>query len=282
MNLWEALQLGRRLLSQVSEEAELDAELLLRHCLKLDRAGIYRRLDEELSVAQEQCYRELVGRRLTHEPTIYILGHKEFFGLDFEVTPAAIIPRPETELLVELAIAFAQVRPHGAPLTIADIGTGCGAIAVSIAHTLPDVHVVATDHSAGALALATRNAERYRVSDRVDFRCGDLLGPLDAPIDLLVSNLPYIQTADWERMAPEIREHEPRDGLDGGRDGLRVISRFLEQAPSCLAPGGLLLAEIGDGQGKAAALLARKAFAGATIDVRADLAGRDRVLVVRT
>ncbi len=282
MRIREALAEGKRLLSEVSEEAELDAELLLRHCLKLDRAGIYRRLDEELSAEQEQCYRQLVRRRLTHEPTAYILGHKEFFGLDFEVTPAAIIPRPETELLVELAIAFARLRTHGAPLTIADIGTGCGAIAVSIAHALAGAHVIATDVSADALALAARNAERHGVSDRIDFRCGDLLAPLDARVDLVVANLPYVRTEDWLALPPEIRDHEPRDGLDGGRDGLQVIGRLLEQAPGCLAPGGLLLAEIGDRQGRAVARLAHKAFPRAIIDVRADLAGRDRVLVVRT
>ena len=282
MNLWEALQQGRRLLSQVSEEAELDAELLLRHCLKLDRAGTYRRLDKELSAEQEQCYRELVGRRLTHEPTMYILGHKEFFGLDFEVTPAAIIPRPETELLVEIGIDFLHSLAFPGGATAVDVGAGCGVIAVSVAHAIPNARVLATDISARALALAGRNADRHQVHERVHLVRGELLGPLGTRVQLIAANLPYVRTADWERMAPEIREHEPRDGLDGGRDGLQAIGQLLEQAPSCLAPGGLLLAEIGDGQGKAAALLARKAFAGATIDVRADLAGRDRVLVVRT
>ena len=280
MTVWEALRQGGRLLSQVSEEAELDAELLLRHCVGLDRSGIYRRLAEQMSDEQERRYGAVVGRRLVHEPTAYILGHKEFFGLDFEVTLAAIIPRPETELLVELAINFARLRTAGPPPAIADIGTGCGAIAVSIAHTLPDVHVIATDVSADALALAGRNAERHGVSDRIDFRCGDLLAPLDAPADLLVANLPYVRTGDWLALPPEIRDHEPRAALDGGNDGLRVIERLLQQAPACLRTSGALLAEIGDEQGDEASAMAQEVFTNAAIEVRPDLSGRDRVLVV--
>ena len=280
MTVWEALRQGGRLLSQISEEAELDAELLLRRCLRLDRSGIYRRLSEELSEDQERNYGALVGRRVTHEPTAYILGHKEFFGLDFEVTPAAIIPRPETELLVEFAIAFARQGTSGAPLTIADIGTGCGAIAVSIAHVLPGAHVIATDISSDALALAQRNAARHGVSDRLDFRCGDLLSPLDGPSGLIVVNLPYVRTQDWLALPPEIRDHEPRAALDGGDDGLRVVERLLQQAPACLRTGGALIAEIGDEQGEEASAIAQDAFPDAIIDVRPDLAGRDRVLCV--
>lgn len=280
MTVWEALRQGGRLLSQVSEEAELDAELLLRHCVGLDRSGIYRRLAEQMSDEQERRYGAVVGRRLVHEPTAYILGHKEFFGLDFEVTPAAIIPRPETELLVELTITLSRLQTSGPPLRIADIGTGCGAIAVSIARTLPDVHVLATDISPDALALAARNAERHAVSDRIDFRCGDLLSPLDAPADFVVANLPYVRTEDWLALPPEIRDHEPRAALDGGEDGMRFIERLLDRAPAYLRRGGALLAEIGDDQGAEALAMARDAFLDAIIEVRPDLSGRARVLCV--
>ncbi|HEV8573178.1 MAG TPA: peptide chain release factor N(5)-glutamine methyltransferase [Dehalococcoidia bacterium] len=280
MTVLEALRLGKRLLSQVSEEADLDAELLLRHALILDRTRLYNRLNEELSTEQEQRFRDLVTRRITHEPTSYILGHKEFFGLDFEVTPAALIPRPETETLVEHAIAFARTRPPG-PVTIADIGTGCGAIAVSLARALPHAQIVAVDISPEAVTLAKRNAGRHAVSNRIQFREGDLLQPIDNPVDVIVANLPYVPTNAWAALPPEIRDHEPRVALDGGRTGLDAIRRLLRQAPAHLAPNGSLFLEIGADQGAKTSAMAREAFPGTPIDIRRDLAGRDRALVVR-
>lgn len=282
MNLWEALQTGRRLLSQVSEEAELDAELLLRHCINLDRAGIYRRLHEELSEEQEDCYRKLVGRRIVHEPTAYILGHKEFFGLEFEVTPAAILPRPETEVLVEMAIDFLRRLTAPRRVTAVDVGTGCGTIAVALARSLPKAEIIAVDVSGAALALARRNAERLGAGGRIRLIHGDMLSALRASFDAIVANLPYVRTEDWEVLPREIREHEPRAGLDGGPDGLYCIDRLLRDAPRHLAPGGALFAEIGDDQGEAARGIARDAFPAARIDVRPDLAGLDRVLVIET
>ena len=280
MNVWEALQQGRSLLAQVSDEGDIEAEMLLRECLSLDRTRLYARLGEELSTEQEEAYRGLIVRRMVYEPAAYILGHKEFFGLEFEVTPAAIIPRPETERLVEIAIDFLRRQ---AGLKIADVGTGCGAIAVSIAHTVPEASIVAVDLSADALALAQRNADRHRVQRRVRFVQGDLLAPLDGDaFGLIAANLPYVKTSEWEQLPREIREHEPRDGLDGGPDGLQVITRLLQQAPGHLAPGGLLLAEIDDRQGLASADLARDGFPSAGVEVRRDLSGRDRVLTVQT
>jgi release factor glutamine methyltransferase len=280
VNVWEALQQGRSLLAQVSDEGDIEAEMLLRECLSLDRTRLYARLGEELSTEQEEAYRGLIVRRMVYEPAAYILGHKEFFGLEFEVTPAAIIPRPETERLVEIAIDFLRRQ---AGLKIADVGTGCGAIAVSIAHTVPEASIVAVDLSADALALAQRNADRHRVQRRVRFVQGDLLAPLDGDaFGLIAANLPYVRTSEWEQLPKEIREHEPRDGLDGGPDGLQVITRLLQQAPGHLAPGGLLLAEIDDRQGLASADLARDGFPSAGVEVRRDLSGRDRVLTVQT
>jgi release factor glutamine methyltransferase len=281
VNVWEALQQGRRLLSQISDEGDIEAEMLLRECLSLDRTRLYARLGEELSTEQEESYRGLIVRRMVYEPAAYIVGHKEFFGLEFEVTPAAIIPRPETELLVEIAIEFLRRQPDIPGLQIADIGTGSGIIAVSIAHSVPEARVVAVDLSADALALAQRNAERHRVQRRIRFVQGDMLAPLDTGLGVIAANLPYVRTSDWEQLPREIREYEPRDGLDGGPDGLQAITRLLQQAPSHLAPGGMLLAEIGDTQGWAAADMAREAFPSACVEVRRDLSGRDRVLTVQ-
>jgi release factor glutamine methyltransferase len=300
-----ALREGRTRLAAATEEAALESELLLRHALGLGRVQLYQRLSERLTRQQFAAFRALVERRLADEPTSYITGNREFFGLDFEVTPAAIVPRPETETLVELVTAFARERYGDAPFTLVDVGTGCGAIAVSVAHALPGARVLANDISCAAVALARRNAARHRVAGRVELVEGDALGWLRSPstrsaadavravrangedepgrrVDLIAANLPYVRTSDWERLPPEIRDHEPRTGLDGGPDGLRVIARLLAQLPECLAPGGALFAEIGDDQGKAAAALARGAFPEGDIRIERDLAGRDRVLVVHT
>ncbi len=174
--------------------------------------------------------RSLLERRLAHEPTAYIVGRREFYGLDLETTPAALIPRPETELLVREAIARRRE-----PLLIVDVGTGNGAIAVALAVHLPQAALVAIDLSRGALALAVRNARRHGVESRVSFLQADLLAPLAQPADIIVANLPYVCTADWEALPPEIREHEPRCALDGGPDGLREIGRAA-RAGACLSP----------------------------------------------
>jgi release factor glutamine methyltransferase len=282
VNLWEALQEGKRLLSPVSSEPGVEAELLLRHVLQFDRGQLYRRLSEQLDGHFEEAYRTFLARREAHEPTPYILGRKEFFGLEFEVSPAAIIPRPETEMLVEEAIAFARDRPSDQRLTIADIGTGCGAIAVTLAHLLPSAGVIAADKSADALALAQRNAERHRAAKPIRFLKGDLLAPIEARVELVVANLPYVSTAEWEQLPPEIRDREPRDALDGGPDGLREIRRLLSMAPDHLAEFGAIILEIGESQGDAVAELAEDAFPGADIRIETDLAGLDRMVVVET
>jgi release factor glutamine methyltransferase len=264
------------------EDARLEAEVLLRHTLRLDRAQLYTRLQEDLSPADEAAFRSLLARRVDHEPTAYIVGHREFYGLDFETTPAALIPRPETELVVDEALARARERParQSGRLLIADVGTGNGAIAVALAARLPGAVVMACDLSREALALAARNARRHGVEGRISFVRADLLPPLTRPADLIVANLPYVRTADWEALPPEIREHEPRLALDGGPDGLREIGRLLEQAPSCLAPGGSLLVEFGPPQAAAAFELARRCCPGACARVLPDAAGLERVLAV--
>lgn len=262
------------------EDAALEAEVLLMHALDIDRARLYQRLDKPLTGQDSTAFARLLARRRAHEPLAYITGHREFFALDFEVTPAALIPRPETETLVEYAIAFAREHFSGQPITIADIGTGSGIIAVSLATALPNAHIIATDISADALALARRNAERHTVFNRIDFREGDLLAPLDAPVQIIAANLPYVTTEQLDTSPPEIRDHEPRLALDGGANGLDVIRRLLNEPPTHVAPDGALFCEIGDWQGDAAKSLAASAFPNSNIGVARDLAGRDRVLTV--
>jgi release factor glutamine methyltransferase len=265
-----------------SEEASLEAELLLAHALNTDRTHLYQRLREELPTGAADAFEALLRRRLAHEPTAYILGRKEFYGLELEVVPAAIIPRPETETLVELVLEFVRTREAGPGVRVVDVGVGCGAIAVALGVNLPQAEIIATDVSRDALALARRNADRHGVADRIRFLEGDLLGPVDTPVNVIAANLPYVRTGDFEAGPPEIRQHEPRLGLDGGPDGLRIIERLLRQAPSRLRPGGGLFVEIGEEQGEAARKLAAQSFPRARVEVQRDLSGLDRVLAVRT
>lgn len=283
MRVREALRRAARLLEATgSEEANLEAELLLGHALGLDRIHLYQRLSDELTPEQEGACQALLDRRLAHEPIAYIIGRKEFYGIELEVTPAAIIPRPETELLVELALEFVASRP-GRGATVVDVGVGCGAIAIALAANLPpEAQIQAIDISPEALSLARRNADRLGLTTRIRFLQGDLLEPLPGPVDCIVADLPYVPTADWERLPPEIREHEPRSGLDGGPDGLRLIERLLRQAPGYLRPDGALFVEIGDGQARAVREMAAQAFPHARIQTRKDLAGLDRALTVWT
>jgi len=299
--LREALHRAAQALAEAgSEEAALEAELLLAHALGSDRTHLYQRLTEELP-PDAAAFEALLRRRLAHEPVPYITGRREFYGLEFEVTPAAIIPRPETETLIELVLGFAGQRGLATP-RIADVGVGCGAIAVTLAVSLPRAEIIAVDLSTDALALARRNAERHGVAARIDFREGDLLAPLaghpepverpepkpggsrgsSRSVDVIAANLPYVRSGDFEAGPPEIREHEPRLGLDGGPDGLRLIERLLRDAPAYLRAGGGLFAEIGEDQGEAARALAQSCFPQAQIEVRKDLSGLDRVLVVGT
>jgi release factor glutamine methyltransferase len=263
-----------------SDEASLEAEILLCHALGIDRARLYQQLGEPIGEVSD-AFAELLRRRRAREPLAYIVGHREFFGLEFDVSPAALIPRPETEMLVEAVMSFATERFGAQPFHLADIGVGCGTIAVSVARALSNARVIATDVSSEALALAQRNAEKHGVDSRIEFREGDLLEPLTEPADLLAANLPYVTTSDWEALPPEIRDWEPRAALDGGPDGLRVIERFFRSTPDYLMPGGAVLAEIGDAQGSDARRIATETFPEAAIGVERDLAGKDRLLVVR-
>jgi release factor glutamine methyltransferase len=262
------------------DDAALEAEVLLRHALGLTRAELLARLGDEIDQAPGCMFDELLERRLHHEPTAYITGVREFFGLEFEVTPATLIPRPESELLVEAAIEVAKPRGRirRGPV-IADVGTGSGAVAIALALNVARSDVYGIDVSGDALAVAARNAERLGATRLLLYR-GHLLTPMPEFADVIVANLPYVTTTDWQALPPEIREHEPRAALDGGDDGLDVIRELLAEAPRFLRPRGCVCIEFGAGQTEAVKDAARTCFPGYALQVRKDLAGIDRVLVI--
>lgn len=273
----------RRLREAKVEDERLVAELLLGHVLRLDRGRLLALPDRPLTGDERERLERLLRRAVDHEPVAYILGRREFFGLDFLVDPRVLIPRPETELLVEEALAWIKAY-HGRQgewPVVADIGTGSGAIAVSLAASLPEVKVFAVDASADALVVAEENARRHRVLERVALLRGDLLAPLPQPVDLVVANLPYISDEEMLNLPPNIARYEPRAALAGGSDGLDWYRALVAQAPAKLRPGGALLLEIGASQGESAPALAA-ALPGAKVTVLPDLAGLPRVLRIET
>lgn len=253
------------------------------HTLQQDRTWLFTHSGTLLSPAQIAAFQQQVARRNQREPVAYIVQQRAFFGLDFWVTPDVLVPRPETELLVETALELAQQHPSGAPLALADVGTGSGCIAVALARHLPQARVWASDISPAALAVARKNAALHGVAQRITFTKGDLLTGLPNALDLIVSNPPYVAqavVASPDTM-PEVRLFEPRLALDGGPSGLEVIERLLAQAATRLQPAGSLLVEIGFDQGQAVHALAKQYFPAATVRIKPDLAGLDRLLVVR-
>jgi release factor glutamine methyltransferase len=263
------------------EDAGFEAEYLLRHVLDLSRARLYAGWHDLLSDGAWEDYVRLIGRRSKGEPAAYLTGQKEFYGLRFLVDSRVLIPRPESELLVELALEYVGSRGPG-PCTIADIGTGSGALAIALAVDLPQARVYAADISTGALEVASANCRRHGVEDRVTLLQGDLLEPLPCAVDVLVSNPPYVKASDWQTLPTHIRDHEPSAALNGGPDGLAVIRRLLPQAKGVLRPGGALFMEIGYDQGAEVMHLTRALFPDAEVALMPDLAGIDRVLAVYT
>ena len=239
------------------DRARQDAEALFLHVLGKNKAWLFAHSDEQLAASEASRYAELLERRYRGEPIQYIVGEAEFYGLPFRVTPDVLIPRPETEHLVEKALEVAASFP--AP-RIVDVGTGSGCIAVALAHHLPQARITAIDLSAPALAIAEENAKRNGVALR--FLEGDLLTPVAGEhFDLIVSNPPYVPLADRASLAVEVRDHEPALALFAGPDGLEICRRLIPSAFAALVPGGFLLLEIGHGQSQAiAALLAAAGF----------------------
>lgn len=258
----------------------LDAEILLAHVLNQTRTWLAGHRDAGLTAAQFELFSKYVTEREQRKPVAYIVGHKEFFGLDFTVSPEVLIPRPETELLVEKAI---QALADKASPTIADVGTGSGCIAIALACHLPRATIEAIDISTTALNVARRNAARHHVANRINFSTGNLLTPLKKPVDLIISNPPYVNR-DYlcaSTTMPEVRQFEPRLALDGGNTGLEVIQELLAQSRNKVVSNGALLVEIGYDQGERVLRLASMYFPGARLSVEPDLAGLDRVLMIQ-
>jgi len=256
--------------------ARLEAELLLAFVLGMDRPGLYVRWDEAPGIGTRERFRQLVERRRCGEPLAYLTGERDFMGLSFHVTPDVLVPRPETELLVETALN--HLREAGPSPPVVDVGTGSGAIAVSLAVYHPGIRVTAVDISQAALGVARANASRHGVTGRVTFRQGDLLAGLPGPVDLVTANLPYIPTWEWYRLPREVR-YEPRLALDGGPDGLDYYRRLVRQVPGVLRRGGRLLCELGPGQEETFLALVPEPEWQAR--VQPDLAGRPRLLAAR-
>ena len=265
-------------LAAVSETAALDAQVLLAHVLARPRSWILAHPDALLDENQLEHYECLTNRLESGEPLPYIIGHWEFYSLDFILNPAVLIPRPETEMLVEHALHW--LEQHPARRQILDVGTGSGCIAVSLGVSCPDARVLASDISPEALVVARQNVLRHGVSDRVQLLQCDLIPPTSRPFDLVCANLPYIPAEDLLRLS--VAAHEPRLALDGGVEGVIWINRFLERAPFALGAGGFILLEIEASQGSLVVELAQTAFPQAVLRVLPDLSGRDRLVTIQT
>jgi release factor glutamine methyltransferase len=275
----EALRRAREALSsQNINDAHLEAELLLRHLLGIERAQLYADQEKELTPQQLQAYEALVPRRLSGEPSAYIVGRREFYSLDFYVDRRVLIPRPESELLVDKALEFAREHPDISHLVIADVGTGCGNLAISLAVHLPQAKIYASDVSQAALEVAALNCQRHKMSQRIHLLQGYLLEPLPEKVDIIVANLPYISDEEMVWLGPEVRDFEPHLALAGGIQGLDLVAGLLSQAPAKIRQGGALFVELGQGQGVTVLALVRKHFPQAAVSLWPDLSGMDRVL----
>jgi release factor glutamine methyltransferase len=348
--LREALVDARdRLRAAGIEDAQIEAELLLRYALEegspadgrtarpssasgraawgegapdrsarttgraVSRAELFTRFDDPVADDTAQIFEACIARRLAREPNAYITWRKEFRGLELCVAPAVLIPRPETEALVDVALrelselsqrdvapahpsratgraesrdrpsrASGRAGPSAAPPRIVDVGTGSGAVAVALAKELPEAEIYATDVSREALDVAATNARRHGVERSIAFRRGHLLEPISRYVDCIVANLPYVTTAEWQQLPPELRDHEPRLALDGGRDGLDLIRALLHQAPRYLRRGGFVALEIGgDRQAEALSSCLTASMPGARWRVEKDFANIPRILTVR-
>ena len=263
-------------LSQV--EADLSARLLAEHVLGWGTATYLSSSNEVPPAGFSDRYEPLVARRAAREPLPYITGNRDFWDLTFEVTPDVLIPRPETEIIVEAAL---EILPSGPALSIVDACTGSGVVAIALAKERPAAQVVGTDISEVALVVARRNAERHGVADRVRFVQGDLLDPITSPVDLITANPPYVAETSRPALQPEVRDHEPLVAVFGGHDGLLLVDRTIRSAPARLRSGGYLIFEFGFGQDVEIEDLVRSERDLEFLDLRRDLQGIARTCVVR-
>jgi len=285
--LQDVLTRGKAILGHPTvRSAQLDAQVLLCHVLGIERAMLYAYPEQEISLLQEQQYFTLIARRKQREPVAYLTGHKEFYGLDFIVVERVLIPRPETELLVERSLeVIKRSIARGHMPVVADIGTGSGAIPIAIAVQEPRLpYIYATDISAEALEVALLNCLQHQVTERVRLLQGDLVSLLPEPVDLLLANLPYVGTDEVDGLPLDVRLYEPHQALFSGPDGLDLLRRLGEEVHRCsvLKPAGVLLLEIGYQQREELTHFLHDLWPSATITCRQDNAGFDRLLQVET
>ncbi|MDD5312324.1 MAG: peptide chain release factor N(5)-glutamine methyltransferase [Dehalococcoidia bacterium] len=284
MNLAHALKYVIDIFKQNDiPEPEAEASVLLCHLLKMDKSRLHAQQEMELEAGQFAELEKLVGRRLNREPAAYIIRNKEFYGIELYVDSRVLIPRPETEILVEEAIKFAQKYKakesnSQRKLIIADVGTGSGAIAIALAVNLPQSIIYATDISEKALEVAAINVKRLGLEARIILIRGDLLDPIDRKLDMIVANLPYIAEAELGCLQAEVACHEPGIALQGGADGLQVMRRLIGQASGKIAAGGAVLLEIGAGQERGVTGIVHDLMPGSTIELIKDFGGINRVV----
>jgi len=260
------------------DEAALDARLLAQHLLGWDSARLLTHGDEAVTPGFQDRYEVLVARRAAREPLAYITGCREFWNLTIEVTPAVLIPRPETELLIEAALEqFERTQP----IRILDVCTGSGCVAVGLGREFPRATIVATDISEEALAVARRNVDRHGLAGRIHCTRADLFAGIEGPFDLIVSNPPYVPTVDAKSLQPEVREFEPAAALFAGEDGMRIVRRLVEEAGSMLAPEGILIFEFGAGQEPAVGSALSHSSGWTLLELKRDLQDIPRSAVVQ-
>jgi len=268
------------LLSAGIEEARLEAEVIVGHTLQIDRSTIYAYPEMVLSQHQQDLLLNSLEQRKKREPLAYILGYREFYGLKLLITPNVMIPRPETEMLVEKVLNFSFGMKGNSKLIIGEPGTGSGAISIALSKYLPSSHIFATDISSEAIQVAQMNVQRFKAGNKITLLTGDLLQPIFQQLDMIVANLPYIPHHRLPTLQPEVLR-EPRIALDGGIDGLKIIRRLLHQAHSKLRPGGIMLLEIDSTQPGLILEIAQSIFPKSEAFIEKDLGGLDRIFCLQ-
>jgi len=275
----DARRWAARLLAGTTDTPRLDAEVLLTHVLGISREILYAQGERRLSGAQAKRYTELVRRRLQHEPVAYLIGHRAFYDVELSVDPRVLIPRPETELLIEMALDWSTGARRKC-LRVVDVGTGSGALAIVLARHLPEAQITATDISREALRVAAINVRAYRLQGRISLVQADLLVAVAGPLDLIVANPPYVPQERLPTLPEDVRVYEPMRALDGGADGLEIIQELLRQAAERLARPGLFLTEIDATQRHSVRTMATRQWPNGRVNIVPDYAGMDRVLRV--
>ena len=270
----------QRLEEAGSDTASLDAQVILAHIMGKERGWLFAHYDQALMPEEAETFTDMVARRAAAEPVAYLVGHREFYGLDLMVDERVLIPRPETELLVDAVLDHIDSRPSH-EVRMVDVGTGSGAVAVAVASNCPEVTIYAVDLSPDALEVAAENVRQHDSRGQITLLQGDLLSPLPEPVDIIAANLPYITNNDYKHLMADVRDYEPRLALEAGPEGLDLIRRLLDQAPGHLYPGGVLFLEIGANQGQAVMQLVERLLPQARhVGLRQDYHGYDRLVVI--